>query len=108
VSHCLRWQVRRAANESYTAEGVQLLELARNARNLFERQEAREQRRLLNFLVSNCSWKDGQLCAIFRQPFDLLADTVTTAAAAKAVNEPRSVKRRIWLLRLDSNQQPSG
>jgi site-specific DNA recombinase len=37
----------QAANRSYLDEGVRLLELARNARNLFESREAREKRRLL-------------------------------------------------------------
>jgi hypothetical protein len=34
-------------------EGVQILELARNAPRLFERQEPRQKRRLLNFVLSN-------------------------------------------------------
>jgi hypothetical protein len=52
-------------------EGVQLLELAQNAQRLFERQEPRQKRRLLNFVLSNCSWADGAMTATFRQPFDL-------------------------------------
>ena len=88
-----------AANQSYMAEGVRLLELARNARTLFEKQEAREKRRLLDFLVSNCSWKGGQLTAEFRQPFDSLADTAMAAANAAAANESESAKSEIWLLR---------
>jgi hypothetical protein len=36
-----------------------LLELARNAQRLFEKQNPREKRRLLNFVVSNCTWKGG-------------------------------------------------
>ncbi len=57
-TRCLREIERhQAANKSYMDEGVQLLELARNARPLFEKQEPREKRRLLNFLVSNCSWR---------------------------------------------------
>ncbi len=98
----------QAANQSYMAEGVRLVELARNARRLFEKQEAREKRRLLDFLVSNCSWKDGQLTAEFRQPFDLLADTAIQAASASAEGRSESAKNEIWLLRLDSNQQPFG
>ena len=90
------------ANQSYMAEGVRLLELARNARRLFEKQEAREKRRLLDFLVSNCSWKDGQLMAEFRQPFDLLADTAMAAASATADDGPESAKNEIWLPFLDS------
>ena len=47
-------------------KGVQLLELARNAQNLFERQEPREERHLLNFVLSNCTWEDGEVVANFR------------------------------------------
>ena len=42
-------------------EGVQILELVSNAQSLFERQPAREKRRLFNFLLSNCSWGDGEI-----------------------------------------------
>ena len=75
-NRCLREIERHeAAEQSYMDEGVQILELARNAQRLFERQEPREKRRLLNFLLSNCSWEDGEVVATFRQPFDLLAET---------------------------------
>ena len=40
------------ANKCYMDEGVRLLELARNAQSLFAKQEPREKRRLLNFLLS--------------------------------------------------------
>ena len=61
---CLREIDRhQTANRSYMDEGVELLELARNARRLFERQEPREKRRLLNFVLSNCSWEDGKVVA---------------------------------------------
>jgi hypothetical protein len=55
-------------------EGVQLLELARNAQLLFAKQEPREKYRLLNFVLSNCTWGDGEVVATFREPFDLLAE----------------------------------
>ena len=89
-------------------EGVRLLELAGNARRLFEKPDAREKRRLLDFLVSNCSWKDGQLTTEFRQPFDLLADTAVAAARTKATSGAESARTENWLLRVDSNHQPSG
>jgi site-specific DNA recombinase len=48
-NRCLREIERhQSAEQSYMDEGVQILELARNARTLFERQEPREKRRLLN------------------------------------------------------------
>jgi hypothetical protein len=39
----------QAANRTYIEEGVQLLQLAHRAHDLFERQEPGEKRRLLNF-----------------------------------------------------------
>ena len=48
-----------AAERSYMDEGVQLLELAQNAQRLFEQQEPRQKRQLLNFVLSNCSWDHG-------------------------------------------------
>ena len=103
-AECLRLiEQHQTANQSYMTEGIRLLELARNARRLFEKQEAREKRRLLDFLVSNCFWKDSQLTAEFRQPFDLLADTVTAAAHAQATDESDQAKREIWLGGRDSN-----
>ena len=106
---CLREIERhRAADQSYLEEGVRLLELARNAQRLFEKQEPREKRRLLNFVVSNCTWKGGALTATLRQPFDLLAETTAIAAQAAADNRPNLAKSEIWLPGPDSNQRPTG
>lgn len=66
----------QTANRSYMEEGIQLLELAGRAHELFRKQEAREKRRLLNFVLSNCTWKNGELTPIYRIPFDLLAVTI--------------------------------
>jgi site-specific DNA recombinase len=73
----------RGANQSYPHEGIRLLELARSARSLFEQQEAHEKRRLLDFVVSNCSWMTGTLTITFRQPFDILAKATATAAPSE-------------------------
>ena len=69
----------------------------RNAQRLFERQEPRQKRRLLNFVLSNCSWEDGEVVATFRQPFDLLAETTAIAARQAAGNTANSAKSEIWL-----------
>ena len=85
------------AEQSYMDDGVRILELARNAQALFERQSAREKRRLLNFVLSNCSWEDGEVVATFRQPFDLLAETTAIATHSSAENNGNSSKNEIWL-----------
>ena len=92
------------AQESYMDEGLKILELARNAKALFERQPAREKRRLLNFVLSNCSWENGELAASFRQPFDLLSETTTISARSSADGQAVLAKNEIWLGNLDSNQ----
>ncbi|MGB8277851.1 MAG: hypothetical protein WCF20_07975 [Methylovirgula sp.] len=92
------------ADKSYMDEGVQLLELARNAQRLFAKQEPREKRRLLDFVLSNCTWEDGEVVATFRQPFDMLAETTAIAARCTADESAKSPKNEIWLGDLDSNQ----
>ena len=63
----------RVAYQSYIEQGIKLLEFARQARTQFENQPATEKRKLLDFVLSNCRWKDGKLEAEYRQPFDLIA-----------------------------------
>jgi hypothetical protein len=51
----------------------------------------------LNFVLSNCTWEDGELVANFRQPFDLLAETTVRAARAAVAETTKSAKTEIWL-----------
>jgi len=72
-ARCLRDIERHQnANRSYLEEGGHLLALAQSARRLFDRQEAREKRRLLDFVASNCSWKGGELAVIYTNPLTFL------------------------------------
>ena len=84
---------------SYLLEGVKLLDLARRAPELFERQESREKRRLLNFLLSNCTWKNGSLHAEFRQPFDMLAVATKAAGGFDTGGGNAETVSEKWLLR---------
>ncbi|MDQ3186368.1 MAG: hypothetical protein M3Q16_07960 [Pseudomonadota bacterium] len=97
----------QAADKSYMDEGVQILELAGNAQRLFESQEPRQKRRLLNFLLSNCSWDDGEVTVTFRQPFDILAENTASAAIHTAIATAFSVKTEIWLPDQGSNLGPA-
>ncbi len=106
-NRCLREIERHQETEqSYLDEGVELLELAQNAQRLFERQDARQKRRLLNFVVSNCTWDEGEVVATFRQPFDLLAKTTAIAARSAADGGASSAKSEIWLGDLDPTFWP--
>lgn len=68
-----------------------------HAQKLFAKQEPREKRRLLNFLLSNGTWENGKVVATFRQPFDMLAETAVTAARAAGSQTAKTVKTEIWL-----------
>ena len=66
-------------------------ELAHKAHALFESQPPKEKRRLLNFVLSNSTWKDGELSTTFRQPFDLIAKTtmaIVSSSGEKGLNSP--------------------
>ena len=93
----------RAANQGYIEEGISLLGLAQRAGVLFEKQPAAEKRRLLDFVVSNSTWKDGELAAEYRQPFDLLADAVRLQHAAQVAGAASIAKNENWLPGMDSN-----
>jgi hypothetical protein len=51
-------------------------DLAHRAHLLFENQRPAEKRNPLDFVFSNCRWKNGQLEVDYRKPFDMLAVAV--------------------------------
>ena len=62
---------------------------------------------MLNFLLSNCTWRDGDVEAKFRQPFDLLAETNAAAKDSVTDNKGDFAETEIWLGWEDSNSQMS-
>ena len=64
----------KIAGKNYYDEVVEILELAHRAVELYDRQEMMEKRKLLKFVFSNSSYKEGVLDVQYRKPFDLLAD----------------------------------
>jgi site-specific DNA recombinase len=87
----------QAADRSYLEEGVRLIELGQGAQRLFAKQEPAEQRRLLNFVLSNSTWKDGELTATFRQPFDLIAEVTAAASGGQGGGGLNSPEHPAWL-----------
>ena len=56
------------AEQSYMDEGVRILELARNVQKLFAQQEPCQKRRLIDFVLSTCSWKMVGSAPLFANP----------------------------------------
>jgi len=78
----------RQANRTYIDAGVRLLELASRARELFLKQGPAEKRRLLQFVVSNSTWRDRRLSISYRPPFDLIVDGISQAAKNGRRDQP--------------------
>jgi DNA invertase Pin-like site-specific DNA recombinase len=77
--------------EAITVTAHKILELAKQAEFLYKSQNPREQRRLLETVLSNCTFDRGTLCPTYSKPFDLLVQGNKTGD---------------WLRRLDSNLRP--
>jgi hypothetical protein len=92
-------------NRTYMKEGLRLLELSGKMHDLFDQQPPEEKRRLLNFALSNCSWKEGRLEAEFRQPFDMLVVANEAQAVGMAESGAKTGVIEEWLPGFhDSNQ----
>ncbi len=89
---------------THLQEDVAILELPTSAAKLFEKQSASERHRLLDFVLSNSTWDNGQLTAEFRQPFDLIAVGATELKQKKAPGVGSDDLHQLKYTPLDSNQ----
>ena len=87
------------SDRNYIDSGVQLLELAAKARTLYDSQPLAERKKLLKYVLSNSTWKDGKLTPIYKEPFDLLAISNISYQKQKAANKSFSGFSEIWLPR---------
>jgi hypothetical protein len=62
-----------APSAAYAVTGVKILELARKAYFLYCQQNFEERRKLLEMVLSNCTFDRGTLCATYTSPFNLFA-----------------------------------
>jgi site-specific DNA recombinase len=93
----------QAAERNYVEEGIKLLELAQRAHVLFERQAPTEKRKLLDFVLSNCRWKDRELAAEYRQPFDLIASAASAGSTPTPGSGAQNRNFNNWRRGEDSN-----
>ena len=70
---------------------------------LFEKQQADEKRRLLNFVVSNSIWKGGEIVPEWRQPFDMIAIANAGTEGGNHGDGAKNGLNENWLPGMDSN-----
>ena len=83
--------------------GFNMMRLTSIACREFERQNIREQHKLLELVVEGASWKEGRLEVTLHEPFRTLArsnSAGSTKDEAKGASEP---KFEDWLPDMDSN-----
>lgn len=73
-------------HDKYLKEGIQIIELANDAYNLYLEQSSEEKTELLKILLSNSWLNSGKLEYEYKKPFDILAKGI---ALAIENNEPK-------------------
>lgn len=86
-----------SADRSYLEEGVRVFELVQNAVVSYGKQDVFEKRKILNFVVSNSSWKDGRLTVNYKKPFDSLVVTKKEVEAIEAAGGTETERKEKWL-----------
>jgi hypothetical protein len=81
-------------------EGIRLLELAQRAGRLFRTAPSGQQREMLNLVLSNPVWRDGQLLTDFKQPFAMLAETTAIVAQSLMPSGEGASRLPCWPYRL--------
>ena len=84
---------------------MKIFELAQKAGMLYEKQTMQEKHRILRFVFSNSSWKDGRLNPVYRKPFDFLVENNQRAKKRKATCPPKSGLSEIWLPFVDAYRE---
>ena len=69
----IKLKAHDSANVNYYETGSAIIELANDAYDIYLQENRKEQRTLLNTLLSNCTFYRGTLCPTYRKPFDILA-----------------------------------
>ncbi len=101
---CLRDIHRhQAADQHYLEEGISILEITRNARRLFDNESPTEKRRLLNFVVSNSTWANGELNTTLREPFGFIAEMAKFTTRPEVKQGRNLADHSGWLGDEDSN-----
>jgi site-specific DNA recombinase len=71
--------------------------MSRNARRLSDREQPMEKRRLLNFMVSNSTWANGELNSTLREPFRFIAEMAKFTSRPEARNGKNFADHPGWL-----------
>ncbi len=85
-------------------QAIQVFELANRAYELMISREPREQRRLLDVLLSNSVLAEGRLTVTWSKPFDVLAEAGSAKNEEGGDSDDRNRRHSVWSGHPDSNR----
>ena len=80
-------------------EAINIMQLTSKASELFTKQPAAEQRRLLQVVVEKSAWRDGMLHATLFEPFEMLRHSNQESYRKEKEIAGSAKDSEIWLLR---------
>ncbi|WP_235512353.1 MULTISPECIES: recombinase family protein [unclassified Sphingomonas] len=90
-------EMRLDADLSFIDEGMTILTVAKGAMCLFDSEDLYVKKRVLATLLSNSSFKGGDLTVSYRKPFDLIVKKLPRAALAGEAFRAEKPKTKKWL-----------
>ena len=94
------------ADHAYLDEGIELIAIARDARRTFAEASQDRKQSVLLTLLSNYSYRDGQVTATFRKLYDIIMEKLPREKLLEGSSGAKTPKTAEWLPELDSNQRP--
>ena len=91
------------ANQSYFEAGIQLLEVAQRAKEIFLEREGQERQRFLKLLFAKAHWKHRTLTIEFDNPFNLIALSNSKTLTGVSKKADKEEQTKIWRRERDSN-----
>jgi site-specific DNA recombinase len=86
----------QSAELAPATEAIDLMSLTSKAAELFERQRASEQRRLLRLVLREAIWQNGELRTCFREPFEQLRLSNSVVTTKDRQFSPNEADSDIW------------
>ena len=108
-------EMQSSAQTKYFELGISILELSQRAKEIYQKAEIEEKRRLLKLIFSNFYLEEGKLKINYSKPFEVLANAVSVTnenfeplenRINKAKSDPFGVEFHQLLRGQDSNLQP--
>lgn len=85
------------ADEAYIDDGIALLGIAKDVRRMFAEASFASKRNILSHLLSNCTYKDGEVDVNFRKPFDIIVESLPREELAGTGFGAKMPKGKKWL-----------